>query len=263
MKNKVILISIDGVRSDAIRKVNHPTVDFLIKNGTYSLNNHSIMNTLTLPCHFSMLMGVSSKIHGTIDYKFIPQENPAVSIFEQVHAVGGRTGMFFGWDPLRDVVPPEKLVVSYCINAKYTYVKWNVDDTVDAQLTNKMIEYLKDDKLDFAFLYLPDVDHFGHNYGWMSEQYLNSLNIALDNVKRVIDNFKGEYTIVVTTDHGGHDKRHGTDMDEDMIIPAFFLGEDIPKKNEISSMSILDITPTISKIMGLDDIENWEGKSVL
>ena len=97
----------------------------------------------------------------------------------------------------------------------------------------------------------------------MSEQYLNALNIAFDNVQKVIDNFKDEYTIVVTTDHGGHEGRHGTDMDEDMIIPAFFMGKSIPKGNEISSMSILDITPTVSKIMGLDNIENWEGKSIL
>ena len=56
---------------------------------------------------------------------------------------------------------------------------------------------------------------------------------------------------------------HGTNMIEDMTIPMFFIGSDFEKNKELNNVSILDIAPTIAKIMGVPKAVEWEGKSLI
>ena len=103
----------------------------------------------------------------------------------------------------------------------------------------------------------------GHDNGWMSDAYLDCISRAIDNVKRVIEETNGEYTVIVTADHGGHDRSHGSDMDEDMTIPMIFYGAPFVAGRELSGVSILDIAPTIADIMGVPKAKEWEGKSLV
>lgn len=64
-------------------------------------------------------------------------------------------------------------------------------------------------------------------------------------------------------DHGGHDRSHGTDMPEDMTIPFFFIGQDFAKGKETDGITLLDIAPTIAKIVGVECEHEWDGRSVL
>jgi len=117
---------------------------------------------------------------------------------------------------------------------------------------------------DFVFLYMVETDEKGgHDNGWMSEEYLNVISLAIDNVKRVIEEEGDEYTVIVTADHGGHDRAHGSDMDEDMTIPMIFFGPAFEKGRELHGVSILDIAPTIADIMGITKAKEWEGKSLI
>jgi len=97
----------------------------------------------------------------------------------------------------------------------------------------------------------------------MSDVYLDYINRAISNVKRVIEETNGEYTVIVTADHGGHDRGHGSDMDVDMTIPMFFYGPQFVAGKELSSVSILDIAPTIVDILGVAPAKEWEGKSLI
>ena len=63
----------------------------------------------------------------------------------------------------------------------------------------------------------------GHDNGRMSTVYLDFINRAISNVKRVVEETNGEYTVILTADHGEHDRAHGSDMYEDMTIPMFFM----------------------------------------
>jgi arylsulfatase A-like enzyme len=65
-------------------------------------------------------------------------------------------------------------------------------------------------------------------------------------------------------DHGGHDRGHGSDMPEDMIIPLFFYGKDFPKGEVIKEqISLLNIAPTIAKLLGVTPEPDWEGTPVI
>ena len=102
----------------------------------------------------------------------------------------------------------------------------------------------------------------GHDCGWMSDGYLERIKGAIGNVQRVWEELKGEYTIIVTADHGGHDRIHGTDLPEDMTIPMFFIGPAFEPAHQLDNIGILDIAPTIAKIMGVQSDRDWEGKTV-
>ena len=51
MDKKVILISIDGLRPDAVETCGHPFVNTLRENGCYSPDASSVVPPVTLPAH--------------------------------------------------------------------------------------------------------------------------------------------------------------------------------------------------------------------
>ena len=98
--------------------------------------------------------------------------------------------------------------------------------------------------------------------GW-SEEYLRRISIAIDNVKRMIEQFGDEYSVIIMADHGGHDRSHGTEMPEDMTIPLFFYGEEFTVGEIKEELSLLNIAPTIAAVMGISPDPDWDGKSII
>jgi len=164
--------------------------------------------------------------------------------------------MYYGWEPLRDVSRPGSLKYAGYLNA-YT------EEATDGRLTDMALERIEKSRPDFVFLYMVETDEKGgHDHGWMSPEYIDCIRAAIDNVKRVYDAFGKEYTIIVTADHGGHDRAHGSDMPEDMTIPLFFIGERFTPGQKLENVSILDIAPTIADILSVPAAPEWEGKSL-
>jgi phosphopentomutase len=130
-------------------------------------------------------------------------------------------------------------------------------------LTDKCIELLENKDVDFAFLYMVETDEKGgHDSGWMTDEYLRRISLAIDNVKRIIEKFGDKYSVVVMADHGGHDRSHGTTMHEDMTVPFFFYGKDFTAGELTQPISLLEIAPTIVKIMGIDADSDWDGRAI-
>ena len=69
--------------------------------------------------------------------------------------------------------------------------------------------------------------------------------------------------IIVTADHGGHDRTHGTEMNEDMIIPIMVLNKKEKVELDFTDACIKDIAPTVTSLLGVYADEEWEGKSLL
>src|SRR5688572_21567886 len=62
----VIVISIDGLRADAIQTSGAETLPRLMKEGAYSLQAKTILPSITLPSHTSMLTGATPEMHGVL-----------------------------------------------------------------------------------------------------------------------------------------------------------------------------------------------------
>lgn len=257
MKNKVILISIDGMRPDGMQSCGNPYVKKLEDLCTYTYTGQSMNPSVTFPCHFSMTHSVTPQRHGILTNTYVPQVRPVMGIFEKIKNAGGVSAMFYGWEPLRDIASPGALKFSTYINA---YMK----ESSDTALTDEALRVIEENKPDFAFLYMVETDEKGgHDNGWMSGEYLRRISIAIDNVKRVIETFGNEYSVIIMADHGGHDRTHGSTLPEDMIVPFFFYGPAFGKGKEIDGISLLDIVPTIAKIMEIEPESEWEGHPVV
>ena len=257
MENKVILISIDGMRPDGLKNCKNEYLDELLSKASYTFTARTVMPSVTLPCHMSMFHSVTPERHGTTTNTYAPQVRPIKGLFERIAQSDGSCAMYYGWHPLRDIARPGSLLAAEYINA-YSF------DHTDGMLTDSAINHIKRAHPDFVFLYMVETDEKGgHDAGWMSETYLDYIWHAINNVKRVIEETNGEYTVIVTADHGGHGRSHGSEMDEDMTIPMIFYGKDFEAGKELFDVSILDIAPTIAKIMGVTPAVEWEGKSLV
>ena len=257
MQNKVILISIDGMRPDGMKGCGNPYVKELEKMCAYTYNAQSVTPSVTLPCHYSMAHSVTPQRHGILTNTYVPEVRPVTGLFEKIKHSGGICAMFYGWEQLRDIARPGALKFATYMNA---YMK----ESVDTELTTEAIKTISENKPDFAFLYLVDTDDKGgHDSGWMTEEYMCRVSIAIDNVKRIFENFADEYSIIIMADHGGHDRSHGSTMPEDMIIPLFFYGKDFKAGELTEELSLLNIAPTIAKLMGVEADRDWEGSSVI
>ena len=117
--------------------------------------------------------------------------------------------------------------------------------------------------MDFTFLYLGDTDAVGHNHGWMSDKYMISMEQSWENIARLTDALPDDYTVIITADHGGHDRTHGTDLPEDMTIPVCFCGPRFEKGRELDNVSIKDVAVTFAALLDVPPAKEWEGTSIL
>lgn len=255
-KEKVILISVDGMRPDGFLTCGNPYIEEMMKKSYYTLDGKTVLPSVTLPCHMSLFHSVTPKRHGITTNLYLPMARPIDGLFEVLKSERAVSAMYYGWEPLRDVARSATLKFSEYINA-YT------EESSDTTLTDHALVRIRQSRPDFVFLYMVETDEKGgHDCGWMTEGYLERINKAIDNVRRVIEECGSEYTVIVTADHGGHDRTHGTEMPEDTTIPMFYFGKMFENGKRFSGGSILDIAPTIAKIMNVEVPREWEGKPV-
>ncbi len=253
---KVILISVDGMRPDGFLNCGNPYIHTLMKESMSALNGQTVFPSVTLPCHISMFHSVPPQRHGILTNTYVPQVRPVSGLFEQINLAGGTSAFFYGWEQLRDIGRPGSLKHA-------SYISALAAEGVDEILTDRALTCIREYHPDFVFLYLVDVDeHGGHGAGWMSERYLQCISTAVSCIKKVIEECGEEYSVVITADHGGHDRTHGSEMPEDMTIPIFFRGKEFPAGTVAENVSILDIAPTIAKMLGVPASPDWEGKAL-
>lgn len=255
--NKVILVSIDGMRPDGFLACGHPFGEVMRQKSMYTLTGSSVFPSVTLPCHTSIFLSVPPERHGITTNLYMPPVRPVNGIMEQMREAGKKASMYYGWEPIRDVSRPGSLCHS-------RFIKARAEERTDRLLTEAALCDIRDFAPDFVFLYLVETDEKGgHDHGWMSEEYLACIYEAIDNVKNVWETVGDTYNIIVTADHGGHDRCHGTDLKEDMTVPMFFMGDPFPKGKELPTASILDIAPTVTALMGVAPAKEWEGKCLI
>lgn len=250
---KVLLVSIDGMRADAVLASKY--ANKLKQMSTYSTNATTVYPSVTLPCHMSMQHGVSPSSHGVTTNTYTPSSKLVDGIAETLSQSGKTCAYFYNWGPLGDVIADNALV-------KEKYIS---GDTYGWKQSNEALaasckEYLINNDVDYTFLYLGCLDDVGHNYGWLSNQYNAELDASLELVFDIMEVLSEEYTVIITADHGGHNKTHGSNSQEDMTIPIFIIGNDFEENKAISNASILDIAPTVVSILGVAPQASWEGE---
>ncbi len=252
VKNPVLLISIDGMRPDALHNTEYGK--YLESVCSYSLNAKTVYPSITLPCHMSMFHSVEPADHGVIENRYTPNSELGHGIAEELSEANKKTAIFFNWSPINNVVKPGKNVYSKFVDP--SQIGW---EEANKKTTKACIDYITNNKVDFTFLYLGFLDEWGHAYGWLSDEYYYALNESLALVKQVISHLSDDYTVIITTDHGGKNKGHGSNSVEDMTIPIFVMGEKYIKGKNFNNGSILDIAPTVLNVLDVEIPTYWKG----
>ena len=220
----VVLVSIDGMRPDAMTQAHTPTIDTLIARGAHTLRAQTVMPSVTLPSHTSMFRGVTPERHGITDNVWTPMARPVPSIVDLVALSNRAAASFHCWEPLRDLSMAGALDFSYCIN-----YSTNPDVAIDHAVAQAAADYLRRKRPAFMFVYLGVTDEIGHRYSWMSPEYIAAIqdaDAALGNVVATLEElgYLESTVLIVQSDHGGHDQTHGTNRPEDMTIPWIIAG---------------------------------------
>ena len=253
----VVFFMIDGLRPDAIDAAHCPNLVALKARGASTLNASSVMPSITLPCHMSIFHSVPPTRHGITTNDYVPMARPVMGLVEALHRAGKKCAAFYNWEQLRDLSRPGHLHFFRCANDSAT----NVDS--DHQTVAAALAYIQAESPDFAFVYLGTVDEAGHRYGWMEAGYLAQLRHVDGAVGRLLAGISQNTTVLTLSDHGGHDRSHGTEMAEDMTIPWMVSGPRVRANHAIAGpVSLLDTAPTLAHILGVPAPAQWEGRVV-
>lgn len=214
---RVLVISLDGARPDALLMVGAEAILALAARGAVTWEAQTVHPAVTLPAHASMLTGLS------IDEHELDHNNsfyPCVSIDARTFVTlaqeaGYRAAM---------VVGKEKLCQFHQSDAvDYTFARAG-----DRSVVDRALELIADD-YEVIFVHLPNPDYFGHSAGWMSPVYLTELKYTDAQVGRLLtaldeNDLTSSTLVILTADHGGHDFSHGLDIPEDRHIPWIIAG---------------------------------------
>jgi len=261
----LVIISVDGLRPDAIGAFDTPHLRTLIREGSYTLDARTILPSKTLPSHTSMLTGEGPERHGVLWNNVAMADRDTVglpTIFGVARMHGYQTAAFFSKPKFSAIQQPGTL--DYSQAPRSWFAKWSVDKT-----TTDVERFLVTARPHVLFVHLAEPDTTGHRAGWMSAAYGRAVTEADAGVGRIMAAAerafgRGNYTVIVTSDHGGHGDDHGKDDPRDVTIPWMAWGRGVkpgplPASGRVNTV---DTASTSLWLLGLQEPTNWAGAPV-
>lgn len=264
LTSHVIVISVDGLRPDAIARFGASTLQRLIREGSSSLAASTIVPSKTLPSHTSMLTGVPPERHQVLWNNVLTADADLVdlpTVFGVARAQGFRTAAFFSKAKFQPLQQPGTLDYSQAPGGWFG--RWSAGRTVaDVE------RHLATSRPNLLFVHLSDPDRAGHSSGWMSPAYARAVVAADTGITRLLRAAdgaygSGNYTTIVTADHGGHEFDHGSDDPRDVTIPWIAWGKGVsPGGLPDGTIRTMDTASTVLWLLGLDAPTGWAGTPV-
>ena len=255
----VVIISIDGLRPDALFLAITPNLDELIIRGAYCPEAQTVKISITLPSHASMLSGMAPEKHGILwglPYMGWPGMT-GPTLFNVAHDAGLSTAMIYGKEKLNYLVLPNS--VDKLFNA----------DVHDEEIEDQALKFIAEGLTDVLFIHFPDTDRVGHRYAWMSEYQFQAITYVDALIGKIVDEledrgYMDRTLLIITADHGGHGFKHGDDSPLDRTIPWLAVGPGVPQGVTINRpVQTYDTAATVLYALDLPIPENWDGKPVL
>lgn len=232
--DRVLIISVDGLRPDVYFRADAPTIQSLYKQGTFTFWARTTPNSITLPSHTSMLTGVSPRKHGIEWNVDLPLSKPVypkvATIFEIANKAGYSTAMAAGKSKFETLAKPGTLTGEYITtNAKST----------DSDVAENAVLLINSLKPHVMFVHLPGVDNAGHAKGWGSDEQLAAVHEADAAVASVIEAYKKNNLwkstlLILSSDHGGAGLSHGPDDPRSRHIPWICVGPGVRKNFDLA-----------------------------
>ncbi len=250
----VLIVVVDGLRSDAIAEAETPNFDTLIEIGAADMEAETVFPPATLPAITSILTGYDVEQHG-VDWnsdEAMTIETPTMLTLAQ--EAGYRAAMVTGKTLLNQLHQRDDVVYEEGLLG-------------DRSVVDRAIELLEDG-YEVLFIHFPNPDFFGHRRGWMSDIYLFELEETDRQLGRLLAaldtlGIAEEALIIVTSDHGGSDFDHGADIPEDMLVPWIIAGVGVAQGAELEDISVMDTAATALWTLDLPLPEDLSGRPVV
>jgi predicted AlkP superfamily pyrophosphatase or phosphodiesterase len=255
---RVLIISIDGLRPDGLLQSNIPRISALINGGAASYSAQTVFPSVTLPAHASMLSGRCVSKHGITWDDYEPDKGylQGATIFSVAHDAGMWTVMVVGKEKLETIARPGTV-------DKFRFISGTDEEIVQAALEESARGF------GVLFVHLTYPDSFGHADGWMSATYLSVIGHDDTVVGTLLDGLQAQNLmegtlIILTADHGGHDQSHGSLLKEDMTIPWIIFGPGVVAGPPLEvPILTTDTAATGVWALGLAIPSDWDGRPVV
>ncbi len=262
----VIIVSVDGLRPDAIPLADTPTLDRLIAQGLYSDHAETARPSLTLPSHVSMLTGLTVEHHGVTWNGYKPGFTSDATVFSEAKKAGLSTAIFTGKSKLLYLARPGTVDVLRGWIAEGDSA-WKEGSS--ARVAEAFAREWTSAGFALTFIHLREPDSYGHGYDWMSPEYLRGVEIvdrALGSIISTLENAGswGKTALILTSDHGGFGDHHKERRIENYTIPWLCVGPHIEKGGLLDRpIRTYDTCPTALRLLGLDPPTGIDGRAVL
>jgi arylsulfatase A-like enzyme len=266
LTRNVVVVSIDGLRPDAIGVYGASTLQRLMREGSYTLAASTINPSKTLPSHTSMLTGQPPERHGVLWNNVATADADSVdvpNVFGVARAHGYRTAAFFSKAKFQPLQVDGTLDYSQAPGGLFG--RWTSERTV-----SDVAKYLKGGaRPNVLFVHLTDPDAAGHRSGWMTPDYGRGVQAADRAVDRLLALAAeaygaGSFAMIVTADHGGHGTNHGSDDPQDVTIPWIAWGQGVrPGMLTQSTVRTMDTAATVLWLLSAAGPPDWAGQPVV
>ena len=261
----VLVISIDGLRPDAIERFGATTILRLMREGSYALTAQTILPSKTLPSHTSMLTGVDADSHGITwnDERVDDRGHVDVpTVFGLAKAEGFRTAAFFSKTKFHHLEAPNTIDYVRSPRGGIFDSRWDANRTVSE--VRKHLES-RAAPPNLVFVHIGEPDYAGHMFGWMGRAYGNAVRTADRAVAELLERAegrfgRGNFTVILTADHGGHDRNHGSEDPRDTTIPWIAWGKGVSAGVELpAGIRTMDTAATALWLLGIQAPATWVG----
>jgi predicted AlkP superfamily pyrophosphatase or phosphodiesterase len=215
----VFIISYDGGKPAVMKECKMPELVKLAKKGAVTWDAQTIYPSITLTSHTSMLTGYGPNKHKVLWNDWEPQRGMISSptIFKLAKDNKLTTAMF---------VNKPKFIHLYQAKSLNNF---SLPSYRSIDSANAAADYIKARKPNLCFIHFADSDSAGHTYGWGSPQQIEAFEEQDKALKIIVDAIKDagiedDSVVIVSADHGGHAKTHGSNSPEDMTIPWIVWG---------------------------------------
>jgi arylsulfatase A-like enzyme len=265
VSRNVVVVSVDGLRPDAIDAYRAPTLQRLMREGSYTLSASTIHPSKTLPSHTSMLTGQPPERHGVLWNNVATADADSIdlpNIFSVARAHGYSTAAFFSKSKFQPLQLQGTLDYSQAPGGLFG--RWSSERTM-----TDVAKYLEGARPNVLFVHLTDPDAAGHRSGWMTDAYGRAVLSADAALNRLIGLAEraygvGKFSLIVTADHGGHGYNHGSSDPRDVTIPWIAWGERVkPGILDEPAVRTMDTASTVLWLLGLSEPTDWAGEALI
>lgn len=276
---KTVFVIVDGISNDVLEKIQKPNLDLIARQGGYTRahvggekGTYSQTPTISAVGYNSLLTGTWVNKHNVWDNDIKAPNYNYWTIFrffkEQYPAK--RSAVFSTWLDNRTKLVGDGLPQTDKLKTDYTFDGFELDTIhfphdklkdyihkIDEKVVDEAASYIKSNSPDLSWVYLEYTDDMGHKYG-DSDQFHNAIRMMDKQMGRLWEavqyrekNFKEDWLVVITTDHGRDakdGKGHGGQSDRERSTWIVTNAKNL-NVNFRSNPGVVDIMPTIARHM--------------